>query len=47
MQYGPVSALLEVLAGMNFFNEPRSLRLALLIMCIIAGAAGIKMTFGH
>ncbi|MET1178444.1 multidrug efflux SMR transporter [Peribacillus simplex] len=37
----------SVLAGMIFFNEPRSLRLILFIMCIIAGAVGIKMTSGH
>ncbi|MEK4230539.1 DMT family transporter [Solibacillus sp. FSL H8-0538] len=37
----------SVLAGMFFFNEPRSLRLTLFIMCIIAGAVGIKMTSGH
>ena len=37
----------SVLAGMFFFNEPRSLRSTLLIMCIIAGAVGIKMTSGH
>ncbi|WP_108586664.1 hypothetical protein [Paenisporosarcina sp. OV554] len=37
----------SVLAGMIFFNEPRSLRLTLLIMCIITGAVGIKMTSGH
>ncbi|NHC41729.1 multidrug efflux SMR transporter [Bacillus sp. MM2020_1] len=37
----------SVLAGMIFFNEPRSLRTILLIMCIITGAAGIKITSGH
>ena len=37
----------SVLAGIIFFNEPRSLRLTLLIMCIISGAVGIKMTSGH
>lgn len=37
----------SVLAGMIFFNEPRSLRVTLFIMCIIAGAVGIKMTSGH
>jgi quaternary ammonium compound-resistance protein SugE len=42
-----IGSIGSVLAGMIFFNEPRSLRLALLIMCIIAGAAGIKMTSGH
>ncbi|AXN41514.1 QacE family quaternary ammonium compound efflux SMR transporter [Peribacillus butanolivorans] len=36
-----------VLAGMIFFNEPKSLRLTLFIMCIIAGAVGIQMTSGH
>ncbi|MFB5281118.1 MULTISPECIES: DMT family transporter [Peribacillus] len=37
----------SVLAGMIFFNEPRSLRSILLIMCIVIGAIGIKMTSGH
>lgn len=37
----------SVLAGMLFFNEPRSLRLALFIMFIITGSIGIKMTSGH
>lgn len=37
----------SVLAGMMFFNEPRSLRLTLFIMCIITGAIGIRMTTGH
>lgn len=37
----------SVLAGMIFFNEPRSLRTILLIMCIITGAVGIKITSGH
>ncbi|MFJ8266058.1 DMT family transporter [Peribacillus asahii] len=37
----------SVLAGMIFFNEPRSLRSILLILCIVIGAIGIKMTSGH
>ncbi|USK71351.1 DMT family transporter [Peribacillus asahii] len=37
----------SVLAGIIFFNEPRSLRSILLIMCIVIGAIGIKVTSGH
>jgi quaternary ammonium compound-resistance protein SugE len=37
----------SVLAGMIFFNEPRNLRSTIWIMCIIAGAVGVKITSGH
>lgn len=42
-----IGSIGSVIAGMIFFNEPRSLRTILLIMCIITGAAGIKMSSGH
>ncbi|QED49435.1 DMT family transporter [Cytobacillus dafuensis] len=34
----------SVLAGMIFFKEPRSLIRIFLIMCIVTGVIGIKMT---
>ncbi|WHY32188.1 multidrug efflux SMR transporter [Cytobacillus firmus] len=37
----------SVVAGMIFFNEPRKLRSTIWIMCIIAGAVGVKITSGH
>ncbi|MDF2039250.1 multidrug efflux SMR transporter [Cytobacillus oceanisediminis] len=42
-----IGAVGSVLAGMIIFNEPRSLRSTIWIMCIIAGAVGVKITSGH
>lgn len=42
-----IGAVGSVIAGMIFFNEPRSLRSTLWILCIIAGAVGVKITSGH
>ncbi len=42
-----IGAVGSVLAGMIFFNEPRNLRSTVWIMCIIAGAVGVKITSGH
>lgn len=37
----------SVLAGMFYFHEPKSLRSTIWIMCIIAGAVGVKITSGQ
>lgn len=42
-----IGAVGSVIAGMIFFNEPRSLRSTIWIICIIAGAVGVKLTSGH
>lgn len=42
-----IGSIGSVIAGMLFFHEPRSLRSILLIMCIVTGAVGIKLTSGH